>query len=356
MISSVMTTQTSTVILTIPSPPNSTPSRSSPSHLIAHTQRGFLSKLPRSWVPYIELIRLEKPTGAFHVFYPHLYGTIFAACVRGSTIPPSTVVRTCALMLVISFVLRCVGCTWNDIIDVDFDRKVTRCRSRPLARGALPIHKAYWFCAVQLAIWAAITYVAGWSTFVLSLPIIFGAIIYPLCKRFTHYPQVWLGFTLSYGCFIGASALVVSPVHLAVVEPYSAAALCCLFTANIIWCVVFDIVYASQDFKDDQAAGVKSMTQSHKGHTMTLISGLSMVQVIMLGGVGWFMDANIGYYALSCVLTSVLLGTIIGNLDLNDPKKCLLWCKRGGITYGITVAGGLLVEYWTRRFNQPMLT
>ena len=148
--------------------------------------------LPRSWGPYARLARLDRPVGTWLTLLPTL-----AALVQAADGLP-TLWRLFIFSLG-AFLMRGVGCCFNDIFDRDFDNKVERTRFRPLTSGQLSLRQALWFVFAQLVLCAllllAINEYSRWMAVIL-LPIV---VIYPLCKRFTYWPQMVLGIAFNWG-------------------------------------------------------------------------------------------------------------------------------------------------------------
>lgn len=111
--------------------------------------RGILSKLPPSWVPFAELSRIEKPGGLYGFYMAYLIGLGYGACLAAPTVSPTSLLSTAAVLLVYNVFLRGAACTVNDILDRDFDRRVARCRNRPVARRAVTPAQGYWWYAAQ---------------------------------------------------------------------------------------------------------------------------------------------------------------------------------------------------------------
>ncbi len=112
-------------------------------------QKGFLSILPASWVPYAELMRLDKPTGFYLFYLPYLFGTLYASCIAIPIITPTSLLTTNIILLAGTVILRGAACTWNDNIDRELDRQVSRCRLRAIARGAVTPRNGHIFTAAQ---------------------------------------------------------------------------------------------------------------------------------------------------------------------------------------------------------------
>ena len=184
-------------------------SKSGPDGLHIHSQKaGVLAYLPPSWVPYAELMRIHKPVGTMSIFFPYLFGSLFAGCVLDPFIRPRLLLIRIGALLGAAFVLRSAGCSWNDIADRDLDRLVERTRLWPMARGAISLPAAYMFTAAQVGIWLAVLslLLPGRSP-LHAAPLLFLVGLYPFAKRSTHYAQLVLGITLGWGVLIGAAVV-----------------------------------------------------------------------------------------------------------------------------------------------------
>ena len=165
--------------------------------------KGVLSYLPSSCVPYAELMRLDKPIGTLNIYFPYLFGSLFAACARFPLISPLSVLSVNLKLFPMAFLLRSAGCTWNDLIDRDLDRKVARCRLRPIARYAVSPKSGFIFYATQMLVWLAMLLQTDARTICYAFGGVLLGHLYPFAKRFTNYPQVVLGFALSWGMLVG---------------------------------------------------------------------------------------------------------------------------------------------------------
>ena len=306
--------------------------------------RGILAYLPATWVPYAELMRLNKPVGTLNIYIPYLFGNLFAACVLGATTRPRDLISSCVMMFLAAFVLRSLGCTWNDIIDRDLDKHVRRCRLRPMARGAVSTTKAYTFCVAQLVVWLGILWQTGVATFLCALPVVPLAAMYPFAKRLTSYPQVLLGVTLSWGVLVGTTSLKLSPENLLRYDMKAAAALASLFLSYMTWTILHDTVYAFQDIKDDKKAGIKSMSVRYENHAGLLLSALSVLQIGTLWTTGVLLSASFAYFLGTCGSIGLMLILLIWRLDTKDPQKCLWWFQYGSLAFGLITSAGLIQE------------
>ncbi|KAF1922272.1 uncharacterized protein M421DRAFT_10686 [Didymella exigua CBS 183.55] len=333
---------------------------SKPSH-------GIFPFLPDAWVPYAELMRLDRLAGFWAFYWHYLIGLGFAI-----NLPPfsrdmdlQTLALIAGYMGVWTTVFRGMTCTWNDNLDQDFDRQVDRCRVRPIPRGAVSTLQAHLFTAMQIAAGAAILYPVGHSTLIHAAVDGILLFIYPLLKRCTNFPQVELGFGLSYAIFMVTSMVGKDPLaplfdpSLAfsdrvakVIESPLAQSAVCLYAAGILWCVTFDTLYAHQDYLDDLKAGVMGLAVrlGRKGTKPTLYV-VSAVQVACLALAGHLAGFGNAYYAISCGGTGLLLVWTIWVTNLEDSASCA-WAFGPGSAYaGAFVSGGLLVEFLSKKYG-----
>ena len=307
--------------------------------------KGILSYLPFPCVPYAELARLDKPVGTLIVYFPYLFGSLFAACIQHPFIGPLSVLSANTKLFPTAWLLRCAGCTWNDVIDRDLDSKVARCRLRPMARGAVSPRNGYIFYVAQMLIllWFLL------QTSPQAIPYVFVVVLvgqlYPFAKRVTNYPEVVLGFALSPGVFVGCVVQGVRPTALVPEQPSTAVALACLCLSYLCWTVTHDIIYAFQDIQDDAKAGIKSMCLRHERHMKPLLSGLAVAQLVFHIATGLTMRAGVLYYLGTCLGSATLLACLIWKLDVRDPKQCSWWFQYGSLIIGCTITAGFVGEY-----------
>ncbi|KAK2011567.1 4-hydroxybenzoate polyprenyl transferase [Colletotrichum eremochloae] len=333
---------------------------SKPSH-------GLFRFIPDAWVPYAELMRLDRQSGFWAFYWHYLIGLGFAI-----NIPPfshdidlKSLGLLAAHMWLWTTVFRGITCTWNDNLDQDFDRQVARCRVRPIPRGAVTTGQAHFFTAIQIAAGTCILYPLDDSTLIHA--IIDGVLlfIYPLLKRCTNYPQVELGFGLSYAIFMVAAMLGKDPLSplldqslnlstrvYKVIESPVAKSAACLYVAGIIWTVIFDTIYAHQDYLDDLKAGVKGLAVrlGRKG-TKPACYIATAVQLYFLVLAGQLAEFGTPYYAISCGVTALLLTRMIWAVDLEDGDSCA-WAFGPGSGYvGTAISSGLLADFLAKKYG-----
>ena len=311
--------------------------------------QGLLSYSPRSWVPYIELMRLEKPIETWITYFPFLFGTLYAGCISDPIPKPDALLVANLALFTIASLLHSTGCTWNDIIDRDLDRQIARCRLRPVARGAVSPRNGYILFAAQLLLCLCILWQTCKPGLGYAALYIVQGIFYPFTKRFTVYPQIVLGFTVALGFMIGFVALGTSPVVLASEGSLNAIlALAALYMSQVVWAVIGDTIYAYQDVEDDMKAGVKSMSVYYRHSLKPLLSTMVLIQVGFLVLAGRFMGAGMLYFVGACLGNATFLSLMVQKVDLKKPQECGWWFRNGNWLVGWTLSAGLFGEYLCR--------
>lgn len=304
-------------------------------------QTGLISYLPKSWIPYAELIRLDKPTGTYYLFFPCLFSTLLAAPLATPMASPAEILAYSGLFFSGALIMRGAGCTINDLWDKDFDPHVTRTRFRPIARGAVTPEKAIVFTGFQLLAGLGILLQFPLQCLYYGVPSLLFVATYPLAKRVTYYPQAVLGLTFSWGAVMGFPALGVDLLN----NPDALLSAAALYSSCVAWTVLYDMIYAHMDIKDDVAAGIKSIALRHEHNTKKVLSGLAVTQVSLLALAGWAAGAGPIYFAGTCGSAIMSLGIMIWRVRLKDVKNCWWWFKNGCWITGGGIALGLTGEY-----------
>ena len=316
------------------------PLSGSGSSVYQRPQTGLLSHLPMSWVPFAELVRLDKPTGTYYLFFPCLFSTLLAADYAGAT--PWTVMTTSMLFAAGALVMRGAGCTINDLWDRNLDPHVSRTRLRPIARGAITPLAALTFTGFQLFAGLGILMQFPPSCLYYGIPSLLLVATYPLAKRVTNYPQLILGFTFSWGAFMGFPALGIDPLA----DDAVMKAIGALYISCVSWTVLYDMIYAHMDLKDDAKIGIKSIALRHAEQTKLVLSGLAAAQVVLLSLAGSAINAGPFFFAGSCGSAAITLGLMIWKVELREASSCWWWFKNGALFTGGGIALGLLGDYY----------
>lgn len=218
--------------------------------------------LPNSWGPYARICRLDRPVGTWLTLLPCLAALVQAA----DGIP--TLFRLFIFSLG-ALLMRGVGCTFNDIFDRNFDSKVERTRHRPLTSGQITLTKALVFVFAQLVVCALLLFAINPYSRWLAVALVPIVIVYPLCKRFTYWPQIVLGIGFNWGMLMAWSDTQ-NTVPLAAIA---------MWWGAVLWQVGYDSVYAYVDMRDDISLGLKSTALRFKDNGKLWISGFYLVTV-----------------------------------------------------------------------------
>ncbi len=236
--------------------------------------------LSKNWVdtyapafarPYLRLSRADRPVGTWLLLIPCFWGLglAIAADPVGGTWFDLWIVLGCGLG---AFLMRGAGCTWNDISDRHIDAQVARTRSRPLPSGQVSVKKALVWLVVQVAVSALILFSFNWFTVGLGVAALLPVAVYPFAKRFTWWPQVFLGVAFNWGALLAWAAhtgsLSVAPVL--------------LYLSGIAWTLFYDTIYAHQDRDDDALIGVKSTARLFGEATKKWLLGFQILAVVLM--------------------------------------------------------------------------
>ncbi|KAI0432831.1 4-hydroxybenzoate polyprenyl transferase family protein [Xylaria sp. FL1042] len=304
---------------------------------------GLISYLPSSWVPYAELMRIEKPAGTIYLFFPCLFSTLLAAPLATPIASPLSVLGTSALFFSGALIMRSAGCSINDLWDRNLDPKVARTRLRPIARGALTPFQAFAWTGVQLLAGLGILLQFPPICLYYGIPSLVLVATYPLAKRVTYYPQFVLGLTFSWGAMMGFPALGVDLLAADAGAIRAAAAL--LYASNVAWTVLYDMIYAHMDIRDDVKAGIKSIALKHDADTKKVLTGLAVVQIGLLAGAGIATGAGPAFFIGSCGGAALTLGYMIKKVNLKSVKDCWWWFVNGCWITGGAISFGLGADY-----------
>ena len=302
-------------------------------------QRGLISILPQSWIPYAELMRLDKPAGTYYLFFPCLFSTLLAASYTSEN--PLPVLTTTLCFFSGALIMRGAGCTINDLWDRNLDPLVARTRLRPIARGAITPFNAVVFTGFELL--AGLGVLLQFPTICLyyGVPSLLLVATYPLAKRVTHYPQFVLGLTFSWGAMMGFPALDVDLTT----DSAALQASACLYASCVSWTVLYDMIYAHMDIKDDAKVGIKSIALRHDKETKAVLSGLAVMQVGLLAAAGASLGLSPLFFAGSCGSAIATLGLMIWKVRLKEVSSCWWWFKNGAMFTGGGIASGMFAEY-----------
>jgi 4-hydroxybenzoate polyprenyltransferase len=294
--------------------------------------------LPRALWPYAQLARWDRPIGWQLLMWPCLWSAALAAgsAAELGSFSPGRFLFHVFLFVVGAIAMRGAGCTYNDIVDHDIDMEVARTRSRPLPSGRVTRFEAKAFMVLQaLAGLIVLLQFNGFTIFlgILSLALV---AVYPFAKRFTDWPQFFLGLAFSWGAIMGWSAEFGALSVAAII----------LYVAAIAWTIGYDTIYAYQDREDDELIGVRSTARRFGDNPRPWLIGLYGISVLLMFFA--FLAAGAGFFAYAgLVVAAAMLAYQILVLNIHDPLQCLALFKFNGVV-GLIVFSGLVLALLVR--------
>ncbi len=267
---------------------------------------------------FIQLTRLDKPIGILLLFWPCLWGLTIAYFYTNDL---RLYLAHILFFFVGSILMRSAGCIFNDIVDKDLDKKVTRTKKRPIASGKITIFNAfaYVFLLCMLALLILLQF--NLLTIMLGIGSMFFAFSYPFMKRITYWPQLFLGFTFNWGIIMGWVSLTNSLS----IEPFI------LYFAAIFWTLGYDTIYGLQDIRDDEIIGIKSTSIKFKKNVKFFVGTCYSLCILFILILCFMLKVNNYHFVLSLPFILSLIYQI--NFFRSDkPKLCLAAFKLNNLT------------------------
>ena len=281
---------------------------------------------------FIEITRLKKPIGYMLLFWPCAWGLTLAYDFKDSL---NDYFFYLTLFFLGSILMRSAGCIVNDILDKEFDKKVERTKDRPLASGKVSWKLALIYALVLCLIAFIVLLNFNLFTIILALGSMPLAFTYPLMKRYTYWPQLFLGITFNYGLVLGWTSYT---------EQISLIPILFYFGA-IFWTLGYDTIYGYQDIKDDEIIGLKSTSIKFKKNSKLFLFICYLIFILSLIIGGYLLKFNLMYFFLLIFPIIQLFGYQIKLFTLNNPERCLAIFKSNnylGLIVLLTILSGRL--------------
>ena len=278
---------------------------------------------------FIELTRLKKPIGFMLLFWPCAWGLTLAYDFSSDL---NNYFFYLILFFLGSVLMRSAGCIVNDILDKEFDAKVFRTKNRPIASGKVSIRLGmfYSFVLCLLAFLVLINF--NLFTIILALGSMPLAFTYPLMKRFTYWPQLFLGITFNYGLILGWSAIKGQIDVIPII----------FYIGAIFWTLGYDTIYGYQDIKDDEIIGLKSTSIKFKGTAKKFLFTCYFILTILLTAGGYYMNFHYSYFVLLIIPIFHLFFYQIKIFNLKSPSSCLMAFKSNNL-FGLIILMNILI-------------
>lgn len=332
---------------------------------------------------YAELGRYGNPFPPLMIYFPHLIGSLLAACAASSSYrqdavaPESLMTKVLVynlLFIPASAVLHGLGCTWNDLIDAPLDKLVERTRNRPIPRGAISKTHALLYYGAQTAIWLALLGQVSPVVVVAAVPLIPAVAFYPFAKRFFAFPSAVLGVILAYGAVLGFTAvtqLELDPSTLGAADGLSRfhaifshadpGALRALLFVGISYTLAvtsIDMIYAHQDLADDPKAGIRSMAVTFRYGPKMVLATLALAQFGFSTVAGNFLGFDIPrvakpsrmgpWFLVGCMGALLAQILMVWRVNLSHDREILWWFQTGSFLIGTSMSLGLGAELCLR--------
>ena len=278
---------------------------------------------------FIDLIRLKKPIGFMLLFWPCAWGLTVAYDFSGEKI---TYFFYLFLFLSGAILMRSAGCIINDIADKEYDKKVIRTKNRPIANGNVSVKRGFIYSSILCLVALLVLLQFNNFTILLALGSMPLAFTYPLMKRYTYWPQLFLGITFNYGLILGWTSIT-SEINLLPMIFYFGA---------IFWTLGFDTIYGFQDIIDDEIIGLKSTSIKFKKNSKLFVSLCYSIFLISLIFLGVKMDFNYLYYVFIIIIGFHLFYVQVYALKINRSSNCLKIFKSNNLLGGIVFLGLIL--------------
>nr|WP_325261668.1 4-hydroxybenzoate octaprenyltransferase [uncultured Rhizobium sp.] len=289
--------------------------------------------LPRAAWPYAQLARWDRPIGWQLLMWPCFWSAALAAnaAMDEGMFQPWQLISHLVLFFIGAVAMRGAGCTYNDLIDHEIDNEVARTRSRPLPSGRVSRFEAKVFLAVQALVGLIVLLQFNAFSILLGIASLLVVAIYPFAKRFTDWPQFFLGLAFSWGALMGWAGVFGSlswaPIW--------------LYAAAVAWTIGYDTIYAHQDKEDDALVGVRSTARLFGDNTKAWLIGLYGLTLVFL--LFAYIEGEAGLFAyVGLIAATVMLGWQILIINIDNPDQCLKLFKFN-TQVGAVLFGGLIL-------------
>ena len=274
--------------------------------------------LPPAIWPHAQLARWDRPIGWQLLLWPCWWSTALAAnaVALSGRVDIVTMLYHLALFAVGAIIMRGAGCTYNDLVDHDIDMQVARTRSRPLPSGRISRAQAKIFILIQVLIGFLVLLQFNGFSIVLGTCSLAVVVIYPFKKRFTDWPQLFLGLAFSWGALMGWAATFGN----------LAAAPLWLYAGSILWTIGYDTLYAHQDKEDDALVGVRSTARLFGERTKVWLTGLYALAALFIAVAAWLAGCPWPVF-IGLAIAATMLARQIVVADIDNVEQCMALFK-----------------------------
>ena len=278
---------------------------------------------------FIELTRLKRPIGYMLLFWPCAWGLTLVYDFSKSL---QIYFYYLLLFFLGSVLMRSAGCIVNDVLDRNFDKKVTRTKNRPIASGKISVKIGLLYALILCSLAFLVLINFNLFTILIALASMPLAFTYPLMKRFTYWPQLFLGITFNYGLILGWTSMSERIDIVPII----------FYIGAIFWTLGYDTIYGFQDIKDDEIIGVKSTSIKFKGTAkfFLIICYFFFTSSLLVGG--YIMNFNLIYFLFLLLPIMHLFFFQINTFNSKNPSLCLR-IFRSNNYLGIIIFSNILI-------------
>ena len=259
---------------------------------------------------FLDLIRIKKPIGIMLLFWPCLWGLTLSNDFSSDNLQ---YVKYLFYFFLGAVLMRSAGCIVNDILDRKYDILVERTKNRPIASGKISINLALIYVIILCSFAFLILIQFNFTTILLGLASMPFAFSYPLMKRYTYWPQLFLGFTFNYGLLMAWFSLSNEFTYIPLI----------LYFGAIFWTLAYDTIYGFQDIKDDEIIGVKSTSIKFKKKPKIFIFVCYLIFILMQIVTGIIMKFEYYFFLGVIIIALHLLIYQCLKLNISNANQCL---------------------------------
>ena len=279
---------------------------------------------------FLDLIRIKKPIGIMLLFWPCSWGLTL---VNDFSNGYSQYILYLIYFFFGATLMRSAGCIVNDILDRKYDILVERTKNRPIASGDISVSLSLLYVVILCSLAFLILIQFNFITILLGLASMPFAFSYPLMKRYTYWPQLFLGFTFNYGLIMAWFSIKPEFSYIPII----------FYCGAIFWTLAYDTIYGYQDIKDDEIIGVKSTSIKFKKNPKLLIFLCYLIFILMQILSGILMEFDYYYFIGALIIAVHLYFFQVMKLDISNPKSCLKSFKSNNIL-GFLVFTNILIN------------
>ena len=267
---------------------------------------------------FVELTRLKKPIGYMLLFWPCSWGLTLAYDFSSDL---NIYFFYLLLFFLGSVLMRSAGCIVNDVFDRKFDKKVFRTKDRPIASGKISVKLALLYSVILCLIAFLVLINFNFFTIIIALASMPLAFTYPLMKRFTYWPQLFLGITFNYGLLLGWTCINEEITVIPII----------FYLGAIFWTLGYDTIYGFQDLEDDEIIGVKSTSIKFKKNPKIFLSICYLIFILLFIVTGIKLNLNNYFFLGSMAVLFHLFVIQIINFNKENEENCLKIFKSNNI-------------------------